>query len=368
MTKLETTSFALEEIMAEMTNKERVEALLRREKPDRIPVYPFAMGFPVVYTQTDIADAYNKPEVAYAAQKKAAKDFEWVFFPQLAYASFGGWEFGGEIKWPGGDFAQAPTITKHVIDKPEQVADLQMPDIPNAGIIPIQKSFHDLASQDNDPNAPWPIVIHMEGTFTTAANIVGTVNFSKWILKKPDVVHQIMRLTTDFQKKLAEYWFGLYGTEKVISWGGDPGSSNQLISPKTFKEFSMPYVKEVHEKMIELGSKHIFKHICGEQNKNLEFWAQVPMGDPGFVSFGHEVDVERAAEYFPRDVVVGNLEPAIIATATPDDVYAATKAILEKGKKCSGGFMFAPGCELPPMSPLENIRAMTRAVQDHGWY
>ena len=26
-----------------MTDRQRVEALLRREKPDRVPVYPFAM-------------------------------------------------------------------------------------------------------------------------------------------------------------------------------------------------------------------------------------------------------------------------------------------------------------------------------------
>ena len=28
-----------------MTDKQRVEALLRREKPDRVPIYPFALGF-----------------------------------------------------------------------------------------------------------------------------------------------------------------------------------------------------------------------------------------------------------------------------------------------------------------------------------
>ena len=174
--------------------------------------------FPVVYTKTDIADAYNKPDVAYAAQKKAAADFDWVLFPQLAYASFGGWEFGGEIKWPSGEFSQAPSIIKHVIKKPEEVDELSVPDIPNAGIIPFQKKFHDLAMQDEDPNAPWPVVFHMEGTFTTASNIVGVPNISKWVLKKPDVAHKLMRLTTDFQKKLAEYWIGLYGTEKTISW------------------------------------------------------------------------------------------------------------------------------------------------------
>ena len=354
--------------MAVMTNRERVRALLRREKPDRVPMYPFAMGFPAVYTRTNVADVYNKPDVAYAIQKKTAADFDWVLLPLLAYASFGGWEFGGEIKWPAGEFSQAPSVARHVISKPEEVDGLGIPDIPGAGLIPTQKKLHDLSLPDDDPNAPWPVVFHMVGTFTTACNIVGVPNMAKWVIKKPDAAHKLMRLTTDFQKKLAEYWIGLYGSENTISWGGDPSTSNHMISPKTFMEFGMPYLKEVHERMIELGSRHIFKHICGEQNRNLEAWAEVPMGDPGFVSFGHEVDLERAAEYFPNDVIVGNLEPAVIATATPGEVYEHSRKVIEKGKKCPGGFMFGPGCELPPMASLENVKAISKALDDFGRY
>ena len=148
--------------MAEMTNQERVQALLRREKPDRVPVYPFAMGFPVIYTKTAIADAYNKPDVALRGAEKSGGGFRLgIFSAAFVTLRFGGWEFGGEIKWPSGEFSQAPTIAKHVIDKPEQVAEIKMPDIPNAGIIPIQKRFHDLAVKESDPNAPWPVVFHM---------------------------------------------------------------------------------------------------------------------------------------------------------------------------------------------------------------
>jgi uroporphyrinogen decarboxylase len=109
-------------------------------------------------------------------------------------------------------------------------------------------------------------------------------------------------------------------------------------------------------------------HICGEQNANLPYWAKVPMGDPGLVSFGHEVDLETAAKYFPNDIIVGNLEPAIIQTKTADEVYEAARVVITKGKKLPTGFIFAPGCELPPMAPVENVKAITRAVNDFGWY
>jgi uroporphyrinogen decarboxylase len=86
------------------------------------------------------------------------------------------------------------------------------------------------------------------------------------------------------------------------------------------------------------------------------------------VSFGHEVDLETAAQYFPNDIIVGNLEPATIQTRAPDEVYEAAKAVIMKGKNLPTGFIFAPGCELPPMAPQENVMAMTRAVNDFGWY
>jgi uroporphyrinogen decarboxylase len=358
----------MKEKKGKLTNRQRVQALLNREEPDRVPIYPFGGGFSMLYGGRSIADLFNEPDISLAAQHKAAQDFDWVFVPDIAYAAFGGWEFGGEIKWPTDEFDQAPTIIRHAAKTPEDVISLKTPDVASAGIIPLQKKFFDLSSLESLENKPWNIVVQLEGTFTCASNIVGLDLFSRWIIKRPEVAHRLMRLAVDFELELAEYWKDIFGTESVLLWGGDPVASNQVISPKTFEKFNFPYRKEVHEKVLDMGYKTIFMHICGEQNKNLPFWAQIPMGDPGIVSFGCEVDLEKAAEYFPNEIVVGNLDPTIIQTATPEQVYDASRAIIEKGKKLSCGFMFAPGCELPPMAPVENVKAMTKAVNVFGWY
>ena len=130
----------------------------------------------------------------------------------------------------------------------------------------------------------------------------------------------------------------------------------------------MPYIIELHKFVLDSGYKNIYVHICGEQNANLPLWAKIPFGNPGILSFGHEVDLDRANEYFPDQVIEGNLEPAIIQTGTPEQVYKAAAEVIKKGKKMKGGFIFAPGCELPPNAPAENVRAMTEAVNEFGWY
>ena len=100
---------------------------------------------------------------------------------------------------------------------------------------------------------------------------------------------------------------------------GEPAASNQLISPKLFKEFVMPCLQELHEKILKMGYQHIYCHICGESNANLPYWSQVPMGNPGVVSIGHEIDLEKAAEFFPSDIIMGNLEPSLLQTGKPPE-------------------------------------------------
>ena len=120
--------------------------------------------------------------------------------------------------------------------------------------------------------------------------------------------------------------------------------------------------------MLATGVKHIYMHICGEQNANLASWAQIPYGKPGIVGFGHEVDLETASKYFPEHIIMGNVEPAVIQNGTPEQIYKLSKICIEKGRKHPGGFMLAPGCEMPPMAPEENVCAMMQAVSDFGWY
>jgi uroporphyrinogen decarboxylase len=352
-----------------MTDRERIEALLRHEKPDRVPFFPFAAaGFAVVYSKASIADAYNKPEVSLAAQRKTCRDFGWIFLPMIGYAAFGGWEFGGEMKWPSGEFSQAPTVTRRAVETEEDVWKLKPPDVKNAGITPIAIDFFKLSSQERLDNEPWNVSSHVEGAFNVAANICGAQTLARWLIRKPEAAHRLLQMASDYLIERAQYLKDTFGVDGILPSGGEPSASNDVISPKHFEEFALPYLKKVYDKVLDMGYKHIFIHICGEQNLNLPYWSQISFGAPGLISIGHEIEFETAAKYFPNDIIVGNLEPAIIQTQKPDEVYEASRRVIEKGKKCPGGYIFSPGCELPPMAPVENVMAMTNAVNDFGWY
>jgi len=352
-----------------MTERERVEALLRREKPNRVPNWPVTpLGFCTIYNGGTIADAYSKPEVYLAAERKSCQDFGWVFYPLMAFPDTLASEFGGEVKLPAGDFAQAPMVTRFAVNSEEDVWNLKVPDVKTAGRGPLRIEFCKLSSQEWLDNEPFNVMCWMGGPFTDAGQICGIENLSRWTIKKPEVAHRLMRLTVDYLIEVAKFWKDTFGTKGVLPFLGEPSAANQIISPKQFERFALPYNIEILEALLAMGYKHTLFHVCGEQNLNLPYWAQMNFGDPGIVSVGHEVELETAAKYFPNDIIMGNLEPAIIQVGTPDEVYEAAGKNIEDGKKLTQGYIFSPGCELPPKAPAENVMAITRAIEDYGWY
>jgi len=356
---------------ARMNNRERVEALLRREKPDRVPNWPFsARGFAAIHTKLSIADAYNNPKKSLEAQRKVARDFNWVCGPRIGYAAYGGWEFGGEVKWPSGQWAQAPSVIRFPVETLEEAMKIEAPkDVSKVGMVPLMKEFFDLSSKDKFDNEPFNVMFQIGGPFNTAAMICSPEKLCKWVIKKPDVAHHLVQIATDHMVDLSKYFSGLYGTKGVIAFSGEAVGTNDLISAKQFEEFVMPYFRDAHKKILAMGFKYIYSHLCGEQNQNLPFWAQIPFGDPGFVSIGHEVELAAAGKFFPKDIIVGNLEPAIIQVRTPEEVYeAAMKNIIDGMTKCPGGYIFSPGCETGPKTSAESVMAIGRAIDDVGWY
>jgi uroporphyrinogen decarboxylase len=356
---------------ATMTERERFEAMMRGEKPDRVPIWMPAGGFCALYTGGAIVDIYDKPVVSLALQRRTWRDLGYLCVPAFGRPNHLAPEFGGEIKMPEGEFAQAPMITHFPVNTVDDVWNLEMPDAKTAGDIPgsieFTREFFKIRPEEMIDNEPC-IIFWAGGLFTGAANIPGLENICRWVLKKPEAVHRLMRLTTDYYIELAKYWKDMFGTERILPLIGEPSTANNIIAPKQFERFVLPYTKEHCEAMLNMGYTHLYVHICGEQNLNLPYWAQIDFGKPGIISVGHEIELETAAKYFPNDIIQGNLDPAIIQAGTPAEVYKATRKVVEKGKKIPNGYIFASGCELPPRAPVENVVAMTKAVDDFGWY
>ncbi len=344
---------------------------MNHDKPDRVPVWPMggAIGFCGVNAGCTIADMYTRPQVALDAERRIHEQYGWVFVPYHNYGAYGAWEFGGEIKWPSSEYTQAPSIARYPVQTEEDAWILRLPDVRHAGIIPIETEYLKLALQQPlGNNQPFKVFIAVHAPFTTAANLCGPDKLCKWLIKRPEVAKRLLRLATDHLLELVRYWRDTLGVDEVVAFQGDPTSSNQLISPRHFQEFALPYLIELNRHILSLGFKHIYFHVCGDQNGNLPYLSQVPLGDPGIVSIGPELDLAEASKVFAGHVMLGNIDSSAVQTGTPASVYALCVQAIEKGKACPDGFVLSPGCALPPRASPANVRMLAKAADDCGWY
>jgi len=244
------------------------------------------------------------------------------------------------------------------------VENLALPDLETSGVLPMAMRFSKLQAA-----AGMPITPFMASPFTCAANIVGLDTFSRWVIKKPDLVRQVLALSTAHLLEVVRHWANTFGPERLIVHDIIPSESNQVLSKRHFESVAYPFLMEFHEKVLEMGVKHIRIHICGEQNANLPLLAKVPMGNPGIVSFGREVDIAKAVEYFGEScIIAGNIDPTPIQTGTPAAIYELSRDCIEKGKASPRGFILSAGCEVPLYAPAENVKMMVKAAENFGRY
>ena len=89
------------------------------------------------------------------------------------------------------------------------------------------------------------------------------------------------------------------------------------------------------------------------------------MGNPGIVSFGHEVAIETAVKFFGRDcIIAGNIEPAVIHMGKPDEIRRLCMATLAQGSQAPRGYILMPGCGIAPNAPTQNLLMLKKATSD----
>jgi uroporphyrinogen decarboxylase len=342
-----------------------MDALMAGKPIDRVPFFPFALGFCAQNVGYSLAEFYNDPEKCFWSQVWTQEQYGYDGFPQYRYANFGAWEFGAEIDFPRGKYDMAPKVIRFAVNSEKDVENLGVPDVKTAGAIPLYMQFSKLQEKYG-----LPITVPCGSPISRASNICGVDLFCRWIIKAPELVHRLAQLATDFILQIVQYWIDSFGTDRLVAADGTHMEANNLLSPKHVEEFAFPYLIEVHEKVLAMGVKYFYTHFCGDQNLNLPLFSQIPMGNPGIASISPEVDLTTAIKFFGDNcVIAGNIEPQILQTGTPQEVFALGKeAILKAKYDAPRGYVLMAGCDVPIYAPPYNFYMMKKAINDFGWY
>jgi len=347
-----------------MTSIERVSSLLNGQTIDRVPFFPFSLGFSAKNVGYPIGSVYSDPARSFEAQLWTQQMYGHDQDPFFGSAVYGTGEFGGEVGYPTDDSIQSPRSIRYPVQSLEDIDKLRLLDLKTAGNLPKAMEFSKLQKKHNGL-----ISLVVGGVFTTAGNICGVQNLCKWIVKEPDAVHRVVQLAADHILSAARLWVKTFGAQRLLVQIWEPTAANSIISPRHFEKFVLPAQQKLQQDILGLGIKHILCHICGEQNKNLPLWGQIPMGDPGIVSLGHQVSLKDGIKYFgSKNIIAGNLDTSLVARGSANEVYEAAKACILAGKDAPNGYILMPACETPPTTPPYNFFMMKKALDACGSY
>lgn len=144
-----------------------------------------------------------------------------------------------------------------------------------------------------------------------------------------------------------------------LHWGLDG-----FMSPEQFQTFYWPGLKKTILYFIE----HDLIPVVlweGDCTSRLEFIGDIPAGKA--VYWFERTDLVRAKEVLGDTVCLrGNVPASLLVTATPDDVDAYCKNIIQKVGR-GGGLILDGSASIPDEAPIENVKAMADSVKKYAF-
>ena len=249
---------------------------------------------------------------------------------------------------------EVPTVKGRLVNDEEDAEALAVPPI-GSGRTSI---YIDAIKKASELITDRPVLAGMIGPFSLAARLLDVSEIMMDCYDEPDMVHTVMKKATAFLIEYAKAYKAAGANGIVMA---EPVAG--LLSPALEEEFSSPYVKEIVD-AVQDDEFIVIYHNCGDNVARM-LDSILTTGASAY-HFGNAVDMENdIIPNVPSDtVVMGNIDPAgVLRMGTPETVKAETAALLTRCSKYPN-FVLSSGCDIPPLTPWENIDAFFKAVEE----
>ena len=330
-----------------MTGKEKVLAVLNKEKIDSIPWLPFAgvhSGKLKGYTAREVStDAGKLIESLLEVNKLYKPDGQPVMFDLQIEAEI----LGCELVWS--DDAP-PTVASHPLaettDIPEHIPGK------DEGRIPLSlEAMTAMKKEVGDTTALYGLIT---GPFTLASHLRGTNIFMDMVMN-PEYVKSLMEYCVKVANAVSGYYIE---TGMDVIAVVDPLISQ--ISPDHFAEFMEKPFAEVFDFIRNGGAKSSF-FVCGNATANI---APMCKTKPDSISVDENVNLAAAKKVTDEyNVVIGGNIPltSVMLFGTQQDNMKNTIDLIDSVDN-TDLLIIAPGCDMPYDIPVENTIGVQQAV------
>jgi len=371
-----------------MDSKERIEAVVSLEAPDRVPVGPLLDHFAATYCGISKAALMNDGNERIRALLKTMEELgPWditflaeTVIPALLYGA------PARVKMPGKD------LPEDEIHQFEEFELLTPEDYDFLCSVGLSKFLQDVARR------LYPELGFWKGISLAASYTLGIRSHAKKVRNagaepavgfmlpgpmfeyfslgrsmgpmsldlydRPEKVKEAGKVWARAFTSLAVRFCRLVGIPRVFI--GLSRSSPSLISPKHFEEFVWPELEYMTNTIIDEGLTPLF-HCDTDWTRNFDFFRRLP-AKKIILELDGASDIFMAKQMLgDRMCIMGDVPAYLLAFSEKDEVLAYCRRLIEE-VGVGGGFILSSGCSIPANAKAENVRALFEAAEEWGRY
>ena len=329
-----------------MTGRERYLATVNKESVDFLPRTPILMQYAAEHIGSDYAAFAADYRVLTRANEVCARDFgmDQVSCISDPYRETQG--FGSHIEY----VTDGPPRSTHPLAHGKDLSHLQTPD-PLSSERMLDRV---MAARVYGARlaADLSVLGWVEGPAAEGADLRSVSPFLMDLMDDEAFAGELMDRCAEvgiaFGRAQVEAGVDTVGIGDAIASQVDPGTYERLIQPRE---------KRLVEGLREAGVL-VKLHICGNITHLLPGIADLAVD---ILDVDHMVDLGQVREAVgDRVVITGNMDPVeVLLNGNPDRIRDAVRRAYEQ---VGNPYMVNAGCEIPPGTPPQNLRALCEPV------
>ncbi|MBR6793478.1 MAG: uroporphyrinogen decarboxylase family protein [Clostridia bacterium] len=328
-----------------MNMKQWLAEALSAKKP--LPI----LSFPCIsLLDVSVKELIADSELQAEGMKKVAEAVDAAAAVSLMDLSVEAECFGAAVRFSE---EEVPTVTGRLVHDEDEANALEVPQVGAARSGLYVDSIRKACRRITDR----PVFAGMIGPFSLAARLLDVSEIMMDCYDEPDMVHTVMEKCTAFLIEYAKAYreAGANGIMMAEPVAG-------LLSPSLEEEFAAPYVKKIID-AVQDEEFIVIYHNCGDNIAAMT--DSIFANGAAAYHFGNAVKLSVMLDKAPEGVpVMGNVDPAgVLRFGTVEEVKAATRAVLEECSKYPD-FLLSSGCDIPPLTPWENLHAFFKTAEE----
>ncbi len=195
-----------------------------------------------------------------------------------------------------------------------------------------------------------PVIGNLVGPLSLATSLIDAIILFKALKREPEEVHAMLSFLTDN---------GITYGEALIEGGADiitiadPSATGEILGPKLFSEFALPYLNRMIA-AIHAKEEPVIVHICGDVKPIYE---QLKMLDADCISVDNAVNMKDAKDTLSGKRLMGNVSTRLLQNGPQKSIEVVSRSLLDSVD------ILAPACGISAKTPVMHIKAMTEAAK-----